>query len=218
VFFSQAVEAARRRDLKNAVAELTADSGRWEAFFGNSKEACEHAKDALAGSRDWRILFRTAMTLARCGRTDEAQALVDEMSGRYPTHTYIQNVSLPIIRAFIELARGNPAEAIRLLGASRDRAWRVSLWPAYIAGEAYLRMGAGTEARAELQKIIDHRGIDPFSPVYPLAKLGLARALAASGQKEKGRKAYQDFFTLWKSADEDMPLFRLALSEYARLK
>ena len=209
-FFRQAIEAARRRDLKNAAAELTAESGRWEAFFGNTREACDQAQGALAFSRDWRVLARAAITLAKCGRVDEAQSLADEIADRYPTRTYIQSVSLPVIRAYIELAHGNAAEALRLVSAPGVRASRVSLWPGYIAGEAYLCQGAGREAQAEFQKVISHRGMEPLSPIYPLARLGFARALAASGEKEKGRKAYQDFFAAWRNASEDVPLFRLA--------
>lgn len=217
-YFRQAIETARRHELMDAAAEFTAEAGRWEAFFGNTKEACDLAANALNGSRNWRVLLRAAMTLAKCGRPDEAQLLAEEMAGRFPTNTYMQNVSLPVVRAFIELTRSNPAEVLSLVEARRGNSSRVSLWPAYLAGEAYLRRGSGPEARVEFQDVLDHRGVEPLSPVIPLAKLGLARALAASGEKERGRKAYQDFFASWTNADQDAPLFRLALSEYAGLK
>jgi hypothetical protein len=34
----------------------------------------------------------------------------------------------------------------------------------------------------------------------------------------RSRKAYQDFLALWKDADPDIPIFRLAKSDYAKLQ
>ena len=52
----------------------------------------------------------------------------------------------------------------------------------------------------------------------PLARLGLARGLARSGDTAKSRSAYQDFFAAWKHADPDIPVLVAAKQEYARLK
>jgi tetratricopeptide (TPR) repeat protein len=216
-FFRQAIEAARRHELKNAAAELTAEAGLWEGFFGNNREACRSAQEALAVNRGWRILVRAAITLSLCGRADEAEALAEEMGRQAATATLIQTVSLPIVRGFIELARGSPDRALEVVGPTGARSPRLSLWPAYIAGEAYLRLGSASEARAQFQKILNE-GFDVFSPSRPLAKIGIARAFPASGDKDKGRKAYQDFFAYWANADQDIPLFRRALTEYASLK
>ncbi len=90
--------------------------------------------------------------------------------------------------------------------------------PIYLRGQACLRAGKGTEAAAEFQKILDHRGAAPFSPLYVLAHLGLARAYVLSGDLPKGRRAYEDFLALWKDADPDIPIFQEAKAEYARLE
>lgn len=216
-FYSQAFDAARRYDLKDAAAELAAGAGRWEAFFGNNAEACSHADKALSANRGWRVMIRSAMILAKCGRIEEAQTLIDEISQQKRLPTAIQNVSLPTVRAFLELSRGNAQQALKLVEIRSGKLSRGNLWPTYVAGEAYLRLKSAAAARVEFQKILDHRGLDPLSPLQPLAKIGFARALAASGDKERSRKAYQDFFALWENADQDVPLFRLALSEYASL-
>jgi hypothetical protein len=50
-----------------------------------------------------------------------------------------------------------------------------------------------------------------------LARLGLARADAMQGDPAKARAAYQDFLTLWKDADSDLPILRQAQAEYAKL-
>ncbi len=217
-FYGQALEAARRHNLKDAAAELEAEAGRWEALFGNNAEACSRAEHALSANHGWRVVIRSTMILARCGRTSEAQALIDEISQNKRLPTAIQNVWLPALRAFVTLGAGDAQQALKLVQIRSSKLARRNLWPTYVAGEAFLRLNSAAEARVEFQKILDRRGMDPLSPLQPLARIGLARALAASGNKEKGRKAYQDFFALWVNADQDTPLFRLALSEYAGLK
>ena len=75
----------------------------------------------------------------------------------------------------------------------------------YVRGEAYLRLRNGAKAATEYQKILDHRGIAPNSPLYPLARLGLGRAYALQGDKAKAKEAYQDFLATWKDADPMSP-------------
>ncbi len=135
-------------------------------------------------------------------------------------------VTLPLIRAELELQHGNPSEAVRLLQSATqfERTDRPANfvprgpWPAYVRGQAYLRQQAGAEAMAEFQRILDHRGVDPLSILYPLAHLGLARAAVLQGDAAKARKAYQDFFALWKDADPDIPVLQQAKQEYEKLK
>jgi hypothetical protein len=85
-------------------------------------------------------------------------------------------------------------------------------------GQAYLKLKRGAEAAAEFQKILDHRGYAPLSPLYPLAHLGLARAATLTGETSKSRKAYEDFFAAWKEADSDLPILIEAKKEYEQPK
>ncbi|HZP22464.1 MAG TPA: hypothetical protein VFB04_03385 [Terriglobales bacterium] len=48
----------------------------------------------------------------------------------------------------------------------------------------------------------------PNNPLFVLAHLGLAHALAFQGQREESRAAYQDFFNLWKDADPDISIYQ----------
>jgi hypothetical protein len=73
-------------------------------------------------------------------------------------------------------------------------------------------------AAAEYQKILANRGIDPVSPLYPLAHLGLARAYALQNNQAGSRGEYEKFFDMWKDADADVPVLKQARIEYARLK
>ncbi len=55
-------------------------------------------------------------------------------------------------------------------------------------------------------------------PWGALARLGLARAYALQGDTAKAKAAYQDFLTLWKDADPDIPILKQAKAEYAKLQ
>ena len=74
------------------------------------------------------------------------------------------------------------------------------------------------EAAAEFQNILDHRGIVVSDPIGALAHLQLGRAYALSGENAKAKTAYQDFLTLWKDADRDIPILIQAKAEYAKLQ
>jgi hypothetical protein len=76
----------------------------------------------------------------------------------------------------------------------------------------------GAGAASEFQKLVDHRGIVLNFPLGALARLGLARAYAISGDGARSRAAYQDFFALWKDADPDIPILKEAKAEYANLQ
>jgi hypothetical protein len=83
---------------------------------------------------------------------------------------------------------------------------------------AYLDAHQGAEAATEFQNILDHRGVVASDPIGALAHLQLGRAVALSGDKTKAKAAYQDFLTLWKDADPDLPILKEAKAEYAKLQ
>jgi tetratricopeptide (TPR) repeat protein len=94
----------------------------------------------------------------------------------------------------------------------------LALYPVYVRGEAYLALSQGGEAAVEFQKILDHRGIVLNSPIGALAHLQLGRAYAMEGDTAKAKAAYQDFLTIWKDADPDIPILKQAKAEYAKLQ
>ena len=117
----------------------------------------------------------------------------------------------------MELQRDNAAQAIQLLETTRPFEGYALFQIAYLRGQAYLKQQKGAEAATEFQKILDHRGYQPTSPIYVVAHLGLARAAALQGDTAKARKAYQDFFALWKDADANVPVLIEARKEYDKL-
>jgi hypothetical protein len=127
---------------------------------------------------------------------------------------------VPAIRAEMEKNRGNGAQAIQLLEPIRSYDFGLVCGVAnnYLRGQVYLQQRMGTEAAAEFQKIIEHRGVGGQPHLYPLAHLGLARAAALTGDIARSRKEYQDFLALWKDADQDLPILLQAKKEYEQLK
>ena len=91
------------------------------------------------------------------------------------------------------------------------------MFPVFVRGEAYLAAHKGSEAAAEFQKILDHRGLVLNQPIGAVAHLGLGRAYVLQGDIPKAKAAYQDFLALWKDADQDIPILKEAKAEHDRL-
>ena len=85
-------------------------------------------------------------------------------------------------------------------------------------GLAYSAMSRHREAATEFQKIRDHPGLVLNDPIGPMARLQLARALSASGDRAKSAAVYADLLTLWKDADPDTPVLTQTKAEWAALQ
>ena len=220
----RAMDSAQHNDAKETAATYQAAAALREVEVGNREQARAEANAALklAPNRDVRAI--AALALARAGDTAEAEKLAAELDKTFPLHTRVQRYWLPTIRAAVALQRKDPNRAIELLKVastvelSYPTNLAILLCPAYLRGEAYLMLHDGNAAAAEFQKFIDHRGLVADFPWGALARVGLARAYAMQGDTAKARTAYQDFLTLWKDADPDIPILKEAKAEYANLK
>jgi eukaryotic-like serine/threonine-protein kinase len=222
----QAGASARRADEKERVAGYEIDAALREALFGNAEQARQRVGAALALSTGRDVQYGAAFTLAILGDVARAQALAEDLGKRFPEDTIVQTIFLPTIAAQVAISRNDPSKAISLiqpaaayeLGSPGNiAAFTPSLHSVYVRAEAYRAAHQGVEAAAEFQKILDHRGVVMNEPIGALAHLGLARACVLQGDAGKARAAYQDFLTLWKDADPDIPILRAAKTEYAKL-
>jgi predicted Zn-dependent protease len=192
-----------------------------EAEVGNNVQARGIASNALELSRGRDVEVQVALALARTGQVAQAEKIVAKLDAEYPRSTMVQNYWLPTIRAAIELQNTNPNKAIELLDETTPyelgEALQGHMYPAYLRGEAYLKLGRGHEAAEEFQKVLDHRGVVVNFVIGALARLQLARAAALSGDTASARKNYEGFLELWKGADADLPVLITARAEHKRL-
>jgi eukaryotic-like serine/threonine-protein kinase len=216
-FSSQAFELAERRDLKDVAAQLAAGAAVRDALLGNCRQAREQTAKALAISQSQLTMVAAGHALAACGEHSHAQAITSELAKRFPTDTLLNKVSLPLVQARIEMQRANPARAVELLETARPYEGSALFQVAYLRGQAYVDLRRGADAAAEFQRILDHRGLQAAFPFYPVAHVGLARGAALVGDTTKARRAYHDFFGLWKDADPDIPVLQQARREYEKL-
>ena len=223
-FSRRAVDSATRNDSKETAALWQANAALREAEFGNTAAAKQGAAAALALAPGRDVKMFAALTLARIGETARAKAIVDELEKSYPSNTMLKIYWVPTIKAAMELNTNNSAQAAVFLEAAAPyelgdppQLQLGTLYPVYVRGEAQLTAHNGSAAATEFQKFLDHRGITLNYPLGALAHLGLARAYALQGDGAKARAAYNDFFTLWKDADSDIPILQQAKAEYAKL-
>jgi tetratricopeptide (TPR) repeat protein len=176
--------------------------------------------DALELSRDNFSLERASRALALCDAHRDAAALVNELERRYPDATLTRKVAVPIVGAVTAIRHGEWTRALDILEAVRpyDHAPWSEFWPAYLRGQAHMGLKQPADAAADFQSIVDHRGEAPLSQLYPLAQLGLARALAAGGETQKARNAYDVFVAQWRDADANVPPLREAMLERQQLR
>jgi eukaryotic-like serine/threonine-protein kinase len=210
----RAIGLSASGDTQEIAARYATEQALRGAVFGDCRQARADAAQGLKLNRGRVSLPRAALAVALCGQTDQARSLAGELSGLYPEDTLINSIWIPVIRAATELQRGNAAQAVDQLQTTSRYEAVAELWPQYLRGHAYLKLKQGAEATAEFQKILDHRGYAPLSPLNPLAHLGLARAAAKAGDILRSQKAYEDFLAEWKEADPDLPILIEAKREY----
>ena len=195
-------------------------------LFGNAHAGANRRQGAalsLCRSRD--ADYGPAFALALLKENTQAHKIVADLEKRYPEDTSVQFSYLPALRALEALNRGDPAKALDMTQAATpydlavpgtayvNGAFFGALYPVYVRGLAYSRLGRDREAAAGFQKVLDHPGIMLNDPIGPIARLQLARTLFAAGDHGKSAVAYKDLLALWKDADPGIPVVQEAMQE-----
>lgn len=221
----QASNSAKRAGESETSATYEAVAALREGLFGNADKAIQ--RTALVKERSGGPDKYYAVVLALAYGGDGSQGLADSFNASFPENTAVQFNYLPTLRAKLSLNHSKPRQALDALeiaapyGLGVPTQWFYNwpnLYPVCVRGEAYLAAHKGREAAAELQKILDHRGIVLNEPIGALAHLQVGRAYALQGDTAKARVAYQDFLALWKDADPNIPILQQAQAEYAKLR
>jgi hypothetical protein len=237
----RAVESALRADSKENAGVWLENIALYEASIGNREEARQKAGEGLRlapGSQG--VNSEAALAFAMAAENAQAEGLAKEMNSQHPLDTQVQSLWLPAIRAELDLRSDKPQAAVEALqaasGIDLGQLTFVNnmscLYDIYIRGEAYLDAGQASASANEFQKIVDHNGIVWNCWTGALAQLGVARANALQSRTFQGQgqgadadaarvralAAYNDFLTLWKDADPDIPILKQAKAEYAKLQ
>lgn len=221
----RAVDSALHADDKETAADWLASEAIREAEFGNRVKAVEKAKAALALASTTEIQVAAGMAFARAGYLDRARQLVRNLRRQFPTYTLVSKYWAPSIEAAMALERRSFSESERILqvtrpyelgGARPPFVADATLYPAYIRGEALMKLGRWEEAAREFEKIVANRGLVGSFPIGALCHLQLARAYAGTDHA-RAREAYNEFFAIWQGADSDIPILLDARAEYAKL-
>jgi len=221
------IELAQQTGDREKAAIYRAAEAVCEAHCGNRDRAKEGARAALELGKGRDVEYAAAFALALSGDRSASQTIAEDLAKRFPEDTPVQFEYLPTLRALFALCDQAPSDAIERLQTALPYDLAMpgtaffakfgGLYPAYVRGQAYVQAGRGREAAAEFQKVLDHRGIVLADPIGALAHLQLGRALVMSGERDRARSAYDDFLTLWKDADPDVPVLKEAGAEFAKL-
>src|SRR5262245_15184870 len=226
---NRAIDLAQQEGEREAVASYHASRGVWEALVGNTDEAKRRATAALDLSKARDIEYAAGLAFALAGDAARSQPLGDDLEKRFPEDTFAKFTYVPVLRALSALEHAKPADSVERLqvalpyevavtGLNFPRFRLGGLYSAYVRGEALLAERRYAEAADEFQKILDHRGIVGADPIGALAHLQLGRTFVLAGDAVKAKTAYEQFFTLWKDADPDVPFLKQARQEYAKLQ
>ena len=214
--FTQCERMATSLDLAESSHSYLAWATWMELTYGNTAKARHDAECLLERNPGYDVRLRAALTLALCGGADQAEVIAEELTASNPEHTFINSVLAPLVRAGVALDRKRPDRAIEQLEPVRPYELGLVAWlvPVYLRARSFLSLGSAKLAAEEFQRLVDHRGVDPFSPFHAVAPMGLARARAMAGDIEGNRQAYEEFLARWATADDDIPVLQEARREY----
>jgi len=225
--WERAIASARQGGLFERAAIFQSAQAVCEALFENSAVAKERARAALQLGKGRDVKYAAAFALALSGDSGY-QELAAELESRFPEDTSVQFEYLPILHALSALEHGAPLDAVERLQRALPYDFAVpgtgfvgrfgGGYPAYVRGQAYLAARRAQQAVAEFQKILNRRGVVLADPIGALAHLQLGRALKLAGDHAGAKAAYDDFFNLWKDADQDIPVLIQARADYQKLK
>ena len=205
------VDSVNEADVDGSAAGLLAQAATRDAALGTCGNVGMTTRQALSIERNPLSMTMSALALAWCGHADDATALGDALIREYPRDTMVNGAWVPVIRAAIALKRGDGQRAVDGLQSVVKYEAAAEYWPQYLRAHALLQVRKSAEAEGELRKILDHRGQDPISPLYPLARFELARTAALAGDTTRSQQLYAEFLADWKDADRDLPALAEAM-------
>jgi tetratricopeptide (TPR) repeat protein len=215
-----AVNIALQTNLKESAADMLLSQASAEVLFGESGQARKTIAAAMKLADSKTEKSRVARVMALNGQASEAQQIMQSLLRENPSDALLNGVDAPLVLAASQLGSGQVDQALLSLEPVKPYEFgtHADLLPNYLRASAYLQLRRAEEAATEYRGVLKHRGVAPMAIMWELSHLGLGRAYAMQGDTAKAKAAYQDFLTLWKDADPDVPILKEAKAEYAKLK
>jgi serine/threonine protein kinase/predicted Zn-dependent protease len=224
-FWWQALDLTRQRGQKEAAAKLALTAALRLGLAGQTEEAQKLLEEALSHARASVAHYPLntnfpfgPLVCALAGAADKAQSTAAELQKAQPDNVLANTLWLPLTRALLAWQNNQAEQALALLPSSMTESTSSPLWSHWVRGQALLQLKRGPAAAAEFRHILANRGQDTTWLLYPLSQLGLARALAQSGDTIQSRRSYKDFLEMWRGADDALPALIEARQEYLALK
>ena len=225
---SRAIDLARQEGGREAAASYQAARAVWEAVCGNAAEAKQNATAALALSNGRDVEYAAALALALSGDSSRSQPLADDLEKRFPEDTFAKFTYVPVLRALSALEHGKPADSVERLqialpyelavnGLNFSHYYLGGLHSAYVRGEALLRHTGIRNRLRNFRSFSIIVGSSAWTRSAHSLTCNWAERSRCPETLTKSKTAYQDFLTLWKDADPDIPILAQAKAEYAKL-
>jgi len=218
--YDQTIEMALKAGLREVASGYAVQAAWAEAVYGNKTKAVDRIRNLLKQPLTSVPQTRAAAVLGLAEQPDEGDATLRPIVARSAKTTLIGGTLMPIAQAAIALGRSAPDRAVQALreAAPYELGTVAALAPNYLRGLAYLRDRSWRDAEREFRTVLDHRGVDPFSPLLPAAQVGLAEAARGAGDVDGSIRAYDEFLRNWSGADQDLPMFRTAMSSRSAVR
>ncbi len=176
--------------------------GEYDQALESGLEGIDRMRESFPGEPTMELPYKSFL-LASIGRTDEADAVLEEIRRITETSPVYQVVYLYAAGA-VELVKENPNKSIELLELAAARLPSIPFEGRYFLGLAYLEGGRLGAAVEQFESAIDdyseaRLNSAPVQSVMAYYQLG--RAYEGSGWKNKAIAAYEEFLEIWKDAD-----------------
>ena len=177
--FRTACNIAQRENLTEAADEMLIDQATMEFELGLPDAARATLKRVKQSGVDHPDI---AFLKTELGDTSFGEHFLALDSSKDHPGTLMTFVYLPRVRAEIALQRAKPLDAIEDYENPLRRMNSLTVSPSsHNAGEGFRRAGQTEKAAAEYKRILAHQGLDPVSPMFPLAHLWLGRSKREMG-------------------------------------
>ncbi len=208
---TKAATASVVHDLSGTQAYLLAQGALDRALAESCTVALQMADEARSLPKGVVASFNAGMAAALCGDEPYAEKTIAAMKQSFPQNTAVAQYYVPELQAAAEIGVNEPAKSIQTLN-DLSKYDAISMAP-YLRGMAHAALGQMLLAISDFQVVSARHG-GPWAlqgNIFPMAKLGEARAYAASRNKPESIKAYQEFVTLWDNPDGKQALTNEAL-------